>query len=124
MTMDVSALMKAEIGRRMANWGYAQADGGSLTAPGFSMFVSNDVRAGPSIPVLQGEAEETDQVLRQLREPQRVALVLQHVSQPPIADRHRKLGLTNGAYYRLVTSAHRMFWNELKELRGKPWLSR
>lgn len=116
---SVSDVIKREIARRMANWGYAQAGGGSLTAPGFGMFVSNDVRAGPTIPILHGEAEETDIVLRRLHPPQRRVLELQYVSQPPVHARHRALGLTNGSYYRLVHSAHQTFWNELKNLRGK-----
>jgi hypothetical protein len=119
MKIPMLKFVKVEIGRRMANWGHAQAGGGSFTAPGFSMFASNDVREGPSIPILFGEADETDRVLRVLREAQRRVLELQYVHQPPVHERHRSLGLTNGAYYRLVESAHQDFWAKLKHLRAK-----
>lgn len=117
---------KSIVERRMVNWGLSLGDSmaGNI-APGFRLFSANQVRTGASIPCLYGEADETDRVLRRLLDPQRRVLTLQYVLQPPIAERHRSLGLTNGSYYRLVDSAHIGFLKELKTLtKPRPFATR
>jgi hypothetical protein len=128
MKGKVDRVLKAIIERRMNNWGDALARGQSIRSAmkgigavrGFNLARSSAVFTGSSVPVLYGEAEETDLVLRKLREPQRRALELQYVHRPPVSQRHREMRLTNGAYYRLVGSAEREFLNCLKTFQNIP----
>ena len=119
--MPKKSSLIAEIGRRVANWGYWLASGGSPTGMslGFELFSSNEVREGNHIPILYGEAEETDKVMKTMNSAEWTVLVMQHISQPPIDQRYRSMGLKRDTYYRLVAAAHQKFSRELKKLRVK-----
>lgn len=127
--MKENRVIRAAIARRLHNWSLMQARlRGGLTAapqvaPGFRFHSSNVVRDGGTPPVLMGEAEETDQVMKSLSVPMyaklRRALELQHVWKPPVHQRYAELGMRQRTYYRFVDSAEREFWKRLKALRTK-----
>lgn len=118
--MALSKLARSEISRLLNNYGLSLVGGGSYTAPGFNLFASNDVRHGPSIPILYGEAEETRQALEALPRPQHDVLMLQHVARPPIRSRFEKMQLNRWSYYRLAEFAEEAFWKQLREVK-KRW---
>lgn len=121
----MDGLLKHEVERRVVNWGYATMGGGDGFAgpqwsPMFALNRSSEVREGSRVPILYGEAEETDKVMRALLKPQSAVLQLQYLSPLPIIQKREILRLTNGAYYRLAEVAHKKFMNELRGLRAKP----
>jgi hypothetical protein len=95
--MELTKLARTEIERLLNNYSLAISGGSSFTAPGFNLFASNDVRHGPSIPILYGEADETRKALELLPGPQREILMLQYVTRPPVRSRFEKMQLSGGA---------------------------
>lgn len=126
MKIRVVKLLKLEVGRRVSNWAMARAQGESIrsamrrigTGGGFVLAGTSRVFTGTRIPVLYGEAEETEKVLTRLREPQRRALELQYLRALPVQQRAQEMGLTERTYYRLVDSAHVDFFRQLKSLQN------
>lgn len=121
----MDGLLKHEIERRVVNWGHAMLGGGDGFAgpqwsPMFALNRSSEVREGSRVPILYGEAEETDKVLRSLLEPQSAVLQLQYLSPWPTMQKRQHMRLTNGAYYRLVEIAHKKFMSNLKTLKHNP----
>lgn len=121
----MDGLLKLEVERRVVNWGYAMAGGGDgfggpQWSPMFALNRSSEVREGSRVPILYGEAEETDKVMRALLQPQSAVLQLQYLSSLPTRQKREMLKLTNGAYYRLAEFAHKKFMRELRALRSNP----
>jgi len=59
-------LVRVEVTRRVNNWSMANQalPTGGGWAPGFRLCASSAVRSGNIIPVLYGEADETNKVMR------------------------------------------------------------
>jgi hypothetical protein len=117
--MELTKLARTEIERLLNNYSLAISGGTSFTAPGFNLFASNDVRHGPSIPILYGEADETRKALELLPSPQREVLMLQYVIRPPVRSRFEKMQLNRWSYYRLAEFADDAFWKALREVRKR-----
>lgn len=113
--MTLSKEQKREIARRLENWsrwywGGGRGAGGS-PFPAYNLVNASSVReSSHSIPVMMGEAEDTDRILRAMHPEHTKALIVHYLSRGTPKDRARRCRCkVVRTYHRRVERAEAIF---------------
>jgi hypothetical protein len=116
--MTLSNEQKREIARRLENWGRWHWGGNSMSAsgarspfPAYNLVNIDSARAeNRNIPVLMGEGEDTDRILRSMHSEFVKVLIVHHLSRATPRDRARRCKVRSiRTYYRRVARAEEIF---------------